>query len=370
MVRPKQIKKKKFKRLKNKLARVPKVFKRALATEEKVSEAIKAAPRITNETVIEHREAILSGARRFIYPLQHSKHSIVRTSSSILGVALIIFLVYTGLALYRYQGTSGFVYGVVKVLPLPVAKAGSSWISYESYLFELRRNMHYYQTQQAADFSTKEGKSQLTALKTQAMKQVILNSYVDQLASENRVSVSNLEVDNLVTLLRNQNRLGSITSPKVFEDVLNEFWGWSQADFKRELKMQLLQQAVVTKLDTVSSSKAAAALKQLNAGADFATVAAQASDDAATKSNGGQYPSVISVNDPNLSPVITSELFKLKAGKYSSVIPAGYTLEILKSITNDKTTVTGAHIQFNLQSINAYVGPYSQKYPSSQYIKF
>jgi hypothetical protein len=266
VVRPKQIKIKKLTKLKTRLVRVPKAFQRTKAAEEKVSEALRSAPRITNETVIEHREAILSGARKYIYPLQHSKHSIVRTSVGLLAAALIIFFTYCGLALYHYQSTSGFVYGVTRVIPFPVAKAGSSWISYESYLFELRRNMHYYQGQQAANFSTKDGKAQLSVLKTQAMKQVILNAYVSQFASKDHVIISSLEVNDQVTLLRSQNRLGS--SQNVFNDVLNEFWGWNESDFKRELKQQLLQQAVVNKLDMATNARAQAALKQVNAGVD------------------------------------------------------------------------------------------------------
>ena len=53
-----------------------------------------------------------------------------------------------------FQSTSGFIYDVSLVVPFPVAKAGPNWVSYESYLFELRRNMHYYQTQQQANMGS------------------------------------------------------------------------------------------------------------------------------------------------------------------------------------------------------------------------
>ena len=48
---------------------------------------------------------------------------------------------------------------------LPAAKAGSDWVSYESYLFELRHLKHYYETQQEVDFKSDSGKSQLTEFK-------------------------------------------------------------------------------------------------------------------------------------------------------------------------------------------------------------
>ena len=118
-------------------------IKRRLGAEARVTEAFANVPRITNDTVAEHREAVLAGARKFIYPLQHSKHRVVRTSAILLVTALIAFFSFVGLELYKFQSTATFLYDVTKVIPLPVAKAGTSWISYESYLFELKRNMHY-----------------------------------------------------------------------------------------------------------------------------------------------------------------------------------------------------------------------------------
>jgi hypothetical protein len=211
-------------------------------------------PRITNETVAEHREEVLSSARKYIYPLRHSKHRVVRISILLLIIVVVGFFAYCGIALYKLQSTSSFIYGVTQVIPFPVAKAGPSWVSYESYLFELRRNMHYYQTQQFANFSTANGKTQLTRLKQQAMAQVVQNAYVKELAGKNHVTVSSQAVNNEVALVRSENRLGS--SQSVFNDVLDQFWGWNQADFERELKQQLLQQAVVVKLDTATTSRA------------------------------------------------------------------------------------------------------------------
>ena len=44
-------------------------FKRPPKTaEEKVTDALSNVPRITNETVAEHREEVLSSARKYIYP--------------------------------------------------------------------------------------------------------------------------------------------------------------------------------------------------------------------------------------------------------------------------------------------------------------
>src|SRR5581483_5186206 len=123
-----------------------KLLRRTKTVEERVSDAISNVPRITNDTVADHREDVLSSARKYIYPLQHSKHRVVRISVSIFLIVIVGFLLVCGLDLYKFQGTSGFIYDVTKILPFPVAKVDNTWVSYESYLFELRRNMHYYVT--------------------------------------------------------------------------------------------------------------------------------------------------------------------------------------------------------------------------------
>jgi hypothetical protein len=363
---------KKLSKLKKpKLPKVPAAVKEKLrrpkAAEERVQEALQNVPRITNDTVTEHREEVLGQARKYIYPLRHSRHHAVQISVSLFVIVVIVLLAYCSLALYKFQDTSGFMYGVSRVVPFPVAKAGSSWVSYDSYLFELKRNMHYYQTQQQADFSTKDGQAQLKRLKQQALDQVVRDAYVKQLAKKYHVSVSGQAVDNEVSLVRAQNRLGS--NDRVFRNVLNQFWGWSENDFKRELRQQLLQQAVVAKLDTATNQRAQAALTALQQGAEFADVARQYSDDTTTSANGGQYAGAITANDPNLAPQLTQALFQLQAGQTSAIINTGYTLEIVKVLTSGTGSVTAAHIQFTFQPITTYTAPLAKVHPAHDYIK-
>lgn len=343
-------------------------LKRRQRAEDRVTEAFANVPRITNDTVAEHREEVLAGARKFIYPLQHSKNRVVRISAVLLVTAVVAFFSYVGLSLYKFQSSSTFIYDVTRVLPFPIAKAGPNWVSYESYLFELKRNMHYYHTQQHINFDTPNGKVQLQRLKTQAMNSVIQTAYVKQLAAPKNISVSDAEVQAQVSLVRSQNRLGS--NDRVFKDVLNEFWGWSVADFERELRQQLLTQKVASTLDTTSDAKAAGILAQLQGGADFAGLAATNSDDAATKANGGLYPEAIAKSDHNVPPSLSAAVFNLKAGQISDVISTGYSREIIKIVDTNGTTAHAAHIQFAIKDIAEYVKPLAAKHPSHQYIKF
>lgn len=313
------------------------------------------APRITNETVAEHRDEVLSSARKYIYPLQHSRHRIVTISVAIFVLAVVIFFSYTLLALYRFHAASTFMYRVTQVIPFPVAKAGPSFVAYENYLFEVRRYTHYYQTQQEVDFSSKAGKSQLEDFQNRALDGVINDAYVKQLAKEQGVSVSRADVNEQITLLRSQNRLGG--SDQVFEDVLKEFWGWSVDDFRRVLQQQLLAQKVVSKLDTDAHKRTETYITQLNAGNDFAELAKQSSDDESTKANGGEYGFTIERSNKDLQPRIIDELFKLQPGQTSGVVETPTGLEILKVIENSNGKIRAAHIVVNFKSINTYVDP-------------
>lgn len=329
------------------------------APESRLNQAIENLPRITNETVAVHREELLSSARKYIYPLKHTKHRVVMVSTSLLAAAIVIFFGYTTLALYKFQSSSSFLYYVTQVIPFPVAKAGSSFVSYENYLFELRHYIHYYQTQQQVDFSAEAGKQQLTAFRRQALQQVVQDAYVKQLATTYRVHVSNQEVNDEVALLRAQNRLGS--SDQQFADVLKDFWGWSVADFKRELKQQLLAQKVAAELDDAAQTKAQQVLARARSGVDFAKLAKQYSDDTTTKNNGGAYSFAINRNSRDVSPEIVDAAFKLKSGQISDVIDTGYAFEIIKVTSAESGKVQASHIAFSIKDIGTYVRPLEAK---------
>ena len=355
-----------MKRRIKKILKSPSIRLRKVQPEVKMNEAIENLPRITNETAAAHREELLSGARKYIYPLEHTKHRIVTITTIILVAVLIFFFAYTGLGLYKFQSSSTFLYDVTQVIPFPIAKAGPSYVAYESYLFELRHYTHYYQAQQQIDFNSTAGKRQLALFKKQALQQVIDDAYVKQLAEKNHITINDQDVNNAVQFVRNQNRLG--TSDQEFSDVLKNFWGWSVDDFKRELKLQLLAQKVISVLDTNTHDRASSALSKLQSGADFATLAQQYSDDVATKGNGGEYGYLIDKTNQDLSPQITVQLFSLSPGQISPIINTGYVLEIVKVISVDNGRVRAAHIVFNFKDISTYITQLQAKEHTHTYV--
>ncbi len=285
-------------------------------------------PRITNETVAEHREEILGSARKYIYPLQHSKHRIVVITSGLVIVAVVSFFAYCMLALYKLQSTSSFLYRVTQVLPFPVARTGSTFVSYENYLFDLRHYMHYYEEQQKLSFDSESGKAQLNEYKKRALERVINNAYIKRVAKQNNITVTDQEVSAEIDILRKQDRLGE--TEKVFEDVLKDYWGWSIEDFRRSVKQEILNQKVLAFWDTETRQRAEVAQAEIAAGKDFAAVAKQYSDDVATKEQGGDLGIWIEQSNRDVSAKTISTLFSLQPGQTSEIIDIGYALEIVK----------------------------------------
>lgn len=316
-------------------------------------------PRITNETVAAHREEVLSSARKYIYPLQHSKHRIVLISAALFIMTTVVFFTYSTLALYKFQSSSTFLYRVTQVIPFPVARAGGKFVAYENYLFELRHYTHYYENQLDTDFNDPRYAPQLVDFKRRALDKVINDAYVKQLAKEHDIKVSTQEVDDQITIVRNQNRLGD--DEKVFEDVLKDYWGWSVADFKRSLRQELLAQKVAAKLDTETTKTAEAALAEVHAGADFAATAKKYTRDDKSRETGGEYGYLIDRTDRNLSAQTTEALFKLQPGQVSGIVNSGYALEILKNLETQGDKIRAAHILFTFQDISTYINDLKEK---------
>ncbi len=326
-----------------------------------------SVPRITSETVAEHREKVLSKARKYIYPLEHSKHKIVLITTALFTAAVIGFFTYCTLALYLFKSNSGFLYGVTQVIPLPVAKVGPDFIAYENYLFELRHYVHYYQTQQKVDFNSVVGKQQLADYKHRALQKVLDDDYVKQLARQHKVSISDRELNDEIAVVRSQNRLGA--NEKGFEDVLKANFGWSLNDFKRSLKQEMLAQKLVAALDTGSQAQAQTAYNMLSGGSKFADVAKKYSQDKSSKNKGGEYGFLIDKTNRDLSAQVTQTLFQLKPGQISGIINTGYTLEIVKNIQIQGGKIRAAHIVFTLQDINNFLNPLKDREKARLFIR-
>jgi parvulin-like peptidyl-prolyl isomerase len=259
------------------------------------------------------------------------------------------------------------IYKVTQIIPFPVARTGGDFIAYENYLFELRRYIHYYENQGQLNFDDPAYAEQLNRFKQDALNKVIDDAFIKKLASESNISVSDQEVEDKITVLRNQNRLGQ--DQEVLEDVLADYWGWSINDFRRSLKQEMLAQKVLASLDTETKDRANIAYDELKSGADFAEVAKKYSDDANTKVNGGEFGFPVERTSKNVEAKAIEALFKLKPGEFSEVVNTGYTLVIVKNIETNGDKIRGAIIEFKYKPIGDYLNDLKEQKPTRAYIK-
>ena len=334
----------------------------------KTSQQVQTPGRITSENMAEHREEVIGDARKKIYPLRHSKNRLVTISVTVFLIALVVFISYCTLALYRFKQNSEFLYNVTRIIPFPVARIGSDFIAYENYLFEINRQVYYYETQQEVDFSTESGKRQLEEYKKRALEKVIGDTYIKQLAEQNGITISEQEVDNELGISRSQNRLGG--SETELEDILKDLWDWSIDDFRRTLKQQLLAQKVASVLDTEAHKKADKTYSELESGADFGKLASKVSEDPSTKNSKGEYGFLIEETNRDVSPKTAAVLFMLKPGEYSKPINVGYGLEIIKNIEKNGDRIRAAHIVFNFKDVSKYINDLKEQRQTRTYIKF
>lgn len=261
------------------------------------------------------------------------------------------------------------MYQVTRVVPVPIARTGGTFVAYENYLFELNHYIHYYENQQQLSFDTDAGKAQLASYKERTINKVIDDAYVKILAGELGLSVDSTEVDEQIRIAKEQNRLGS--SDEIFEDVLREYWDWSLGDFRRSLTTELLAQKVIRTQDSETELRATEALARITAGEDFAVIAKEYSDDIGTKEVGGDF-GLVSRSNRNVSQQTVDTLFNLGENQTSKVVivpyGTGYALAIIKNLGAQGDQRKGAHIIFQLKSLDEVLNDRKEQQPYKLYM--
>ncbi len=326
-----------------------------------------AAPRITSDTVAEHREEILSGARRFIYPLQHSRKRVVVISIAIITAIIIGSISFSALLLYRYQSTGNFAYQVSQVIPFPVAKVNGTYVPFEHYLFEMNYSLYYYRTisQEGVDIESSEGQQVLRQLKQDALEKVKLDEMARQLAKDNDINVTNEDINRQIELIRNNSGVGD--SDEAFEDIIRSSYDWDINDLRRSLRTQLIRQSLPRVLDTETIGHAQEASQKITEGEKFEDLVATYSDDILTKDRKGVIGE-ISRTDTQLPPEFIEAAFSLGEGEVSGVVESRFGLHIIKINKIDGDTREVAHILFQYFDVEEFLREEISKVEVSDYI--
>lgn len=328
---------------------------------EKVAPEPATSQRVTNDTVSDHRDAVLSRGRRFKYPFHRSKHRIAIISFIVALVALIVLALVTGLQLYRRQSTSDFTYRVTQIIPFPVAKVDGNTTSYESYLFELKSSLHWQEKYGTTDLKSPDGKRQIEYLKRSALDKALTNTIARSFAAKEKIIVDEKEIDDVVARIK--------ASGGNLAQILGENFDFTESELRRYIKDSILRQKVAQQLDKDAPKRAAAALEQIRGGKPFATVATELSEDLETKPLAGDI-GVVDKDRANLPVEVVNAIFKLNVGEVSEVIATQNDYFIV-SVTEkvDEKRAKVSIIRIRVKDIGQYLDEYKKQNKVTEYIK-
>lgn len=277
-----------------------------------------------------------------------NKRKTVIIASSVVAGLLVIFLVYFAILIYGYDSESSSVNAVAGIIPYPAMNVGGIFVSYSEYLFDMtsiEKSTQYYASingQPAINFSSTSGAKQLDDLRAKVISQLKSDEVQRQLIIKNKITITDEEVKRRYNSIVKQ--AGSESKVK---EVLKKVYGWNTEQLKTMLKFELQKAALQNKLtsdpalNAQAKSKADDVLKQINAGADFGTLAKKYSQDSSA-AKGGDLGFLAKGQTPD--KVLENTAFAQQPGQISAVIKTGYGYEIIKTVefNADKSQV---HIQ-------------------------
>ena len=193
------------------------------------------------------------------------------------------------------------------------------------------------------DPNTPEGQENLAQARAWVLNVMIEQVLTEQAAAAAGVVVSDAEVDDYIQLMVEENG-----GQEAFEAKLAE-WGETTEDAWREVRSQLIGMAMMQRVvenipptaehvharhvlvDT--EAEAERILAQLQAGADFATLARAYSQDTSTRESGGDlgfFPQGILV-----APEVEEAAFALQPGQFSGVVSSALGYHIVQVVERD-----------------------------------
>lgn len=290
------------------------------------------------------RQRIIKQAKKHKLAFMSTNQRVVVSSIVVLLIATFFFASFIYWRLYLLQDYSDFGYNVTRVLPLPVARVGSSFVMYEDYLRELRRQVYYFEQQQQVDLSQPDQQNitTLDELKDLAMQRAVIRVYMQKLADQYDIPVTTeAEIDARLANFRQQNK---IASEEDLEDILRTFWDMDLREHRLVVGDIILQEKVIKLLDQEfkqdsvlgsAQDRMAEIRRQLNVGQDFAEVAREHSEDINTAHRGGEYESLIVADRQQEHPKILEAIFATEVGEYSEIIDTGQRLVIIKVLADE-----------------------------------
>lgn len=332
---------------------------------KKKKKEVELPPRITNETVAEHREQILSGGRKFKYPVQYARHKLVFNTIIISVVALLVLIVVGWWQLYLAQNTGGFFYRVTQIAPVPVASVDGQHARYSDYLREYRSSLHWLERKaRGFNIGSDDGKRQAERIKRQSLDNTVEAAYAQKLASTHGLSVSDKEIDGFIDGLIVEKE-GRKPSLQAYEQVLSDSYGVSVDEYREMVRLALLKKKVAFKIDTEARAKIEKVEEQLGKGQLFEDVAVTSSEDPFVKTTKGD---IGFVDKTTQDGGVTAAAMNLENNQYSGIIEGSDGYYIIKLLDSNETQVRYARIKIGLKEFDKQFGDIKKQGKVKEYI--
>ncbi len=338
----------------------------------KILKKKEAAPlgRMTSDTMAEHREQVLSGARRFKYPLQYSRHKLVINTILIILAVILLTVLFGWWRLYVAQDTSEFFYRVTRVIPVPVAKVDGKNVAYSDYLMSFRSSVYYSEKKEKLSVKTDDGKKKIEYYKKQSLQGAIANAYAAKLAKNLSISLTEQELDDYIKAQR-QTSSGEI-SQKTFDASTLEFLGLSPSEYRHQISAVLLRNKVAYAVDDKSLQVAKDTISLINSGAgsDLNSLARTISNQFGVSAMYGASSGFVSKQ--NQDGGLATEAAKLSKGQITAVpvkSSHGDGYFIIRLIDINDTQVNYEYINIPLTTFTSDLNNIINSDKLKQYIK-
>lgn len=303
------------------------------------------AGRITNDTISEHREHILTSGRRFKYPMQYARHKLV-INTIFLSVALLALLAVFGWwQLYIVQNTGSAFYRVTQALPLPVASVDGAPVRFSDYLMRYKSEIYWLTQNDQINIGTPDGQRQSEYRKRQALDDAESLTYARSIAAKKGIAVSDQQVDAFVEQARQAN--GISISTEAYYSAQLDAYNWSREEVRDNIRNSLLQREVEFSVDDAARQTANSVLTSASTpNADFnaiVTALQQQGATGVTTADAGSIP--IASQDPN---GIIKAIRGLNPGQVSGLIHGVDGYYVAKLIDKNSTTIHYGYIKVAL----------------------
>lgn len=181
-------------------------------------------------------------------------------SALILGVCVASAVFAYGITRKQWEGKATRTFA--SLTSFPAGKVAGQKATYTDYLAQIDAQRVYLKTEDARSRQLPSEVNQQT--REAAYNQIIQIAALDQLAQENSVTVTQLDIDKAFDDFVAQS--GTSTEPGEIDNFLKESFGWSREDFKRFfIRPGVVSQALRTKMPgTTEEEKGTALGKKLD----------------------------------------------------------------------------------------------------------